>query len=369
MGSLPVLHLRCAVERAGPDSVLLDLIPALNRMGHRCDVGVISHVLHPDADLLHALTRRGVRASRLPTHGPVDPRLLLGLVRRSRGHGAIHAHDPKGHVYGAAVAAMTGVPLIATHHGWLSRDPRERFYEGMDARVLRRAHRVVCVSRGGLAELRDARGVPADRLVWIPNGVDTDRLLPIERAAVSERFGVDPGHRLIVAAGRLEPAKGFDVLVRALVRFGASAERPVTALVLGEGPQRARLEGLASRCPAGVRVVLPGYVPDAAAVLGAGDLFVLPSRSEHHPVALLEAMGHGVAVVASDVGDVAETVGEGGAVVTPGDEREMTAVLARLLDDPAARRAHGARGRERVAELFTARRMAEGYARLYATLS
>ncbi len=367
MGSPSVLHLRSSVERAGPDSVLLDLIPALARMGHRCDVGVISHVHDPD--LLHALTRRGVRALRLPTHGPVDATLLLGLIRRSRGHGAIHAHDPKGHVYGTAVAAMTGLPLIATHHGWLSRDPRERLYERMDARALRWARRVVCVSRGALAELRDARGVPADHLVWIPNGVDPDRLVPIERAEVCERFGVDPGDRLVVAAGRLEPAKGFDVLVRALGGLGGRSRRSVTALVLGEGPQRARLEGLAARCPAGVRVVLPGHVPDAAAVLGAGDLFALPSLSEHHPVALLEAMGHGVAAIASDVGDVAETVGEGGVVVAPGDEDGLAAALARLLDDPDARRAHGARGRERVAEQFTARRMAEGYARLYESLS
>lgn len=369
MGALPVLHLRCAVERAGPDSVLLDLIPALARMGHPCDVGVISHVHHPDAGLLHALTRLGVRAHRLPSRGPLDPRLLLGLVRRCRGHAAIHAHDPKGHVYGAAVAAMTGVPLIATHHGWLSRDPRELLYEKLDARALRRARGIVCVSRGGLAELRDGGGVAADRLVRIPNGVDTDRLVTADRAQVCARFGVSPEDRLILAAGRLDPAKGFDVLVRALGHLGAGGGGPVTAVILGDGPQRAQLEGLAARCPSGVRVVLPGYVPDAAPILGAGDLFALPSRSEHHPVALLEAMGQGVAVVASDVGDVAETLGGGGAVVAPGDVGGMAAALSRLLGDPGACADHGAAGRERIARSFTARRMAEAHARLYGSLS
>ncbi len=362
MAAPPILHLRCAGPRAGPDSVLLDLLPALDRLGRRCDVGVICHRRHPDGDLLEALTRQGVRAVRLPSQGPVDPRLWLTLVRRGRGYAAIHAHDPKGHVYGAAAAAVTGLPLVATHHGWLSRDRRERAYERLDAAVLRRAQRVICVSRGVRDTLHREFGVSRQRITHIPNGVDPDRLVPGDRGAVCGALGIDPGRRIVVAVGRLDRRKGFDVFLRALAVADASA----TAVIVGEGPMRGELERLAARLELGL--VLPGHRPDAVEIMGVADGFVLPSTSEQHPVALLEAMGLGLPVVAADVGDAAETVGRGGVVVPPGDVVALGEALGRLLDDDPLAAEKGAAARRRVVDRYSARRMARAHARVYEDL-
>lgn len=362
MGSNPILHLRSAGARAGPDSVLLDLLPALDRLGRRCDAGVICHQRHPDGDLLDALTRRGIRALRLPSRGPVDPRLWLALVRRGRGYRAIHAHDPKSHVYGAAAAAATGLPLVVTHHGWLSRDGRERVYERIDAAVMRRARQVICVSQGARDTLHREHDVPLDRITHIPNGVDPGRLLPGDRGVVCCTLGIDPRRPIVVAVGRLDRSKGFDLLLRAL----GSLDRPVSAVILGDGPLRGELQRLAAQ--RSLDVILPGHRPDAVEIMGAADLFALPSLSEQHPVALLEAMGLGLPLVAANVGDVAETVGEGGAVVPPGDAVALADALRRLLDDQELGAKMGVIARQRVAAHYSAERMAEAHARVYSEL-
>ena len=125
-------------------------------------------------------------------------------------------------------------------------------------------------------------------------------------------------------------------------------------MIVGDGPERARLEAEIRRLGLEGAVVLAGDRDDVAAMLARADVFVLSSTSEGLPLSILEAMAAGLPVVASSVGGVPEAVedGETGLLVPPRDPVRLAAALERLLVDPALRRRLGSNGRERVRQHF-----------------
>ena len=152
----------------------------------------------------------------------------------------------------------------------------------------------------------------------------------------------------------------------------AVAQLPEAALVIvGEGEERPRLERLATGLGVASRVSWLGWVEEARALLATFDAFVLPSRFEGFPLSILEAQLAEVAVVASDVGSISETVRSGatGLLVPPDDPDRLAEALTTLAHDPDRRRQLGEAGRRLVLERFTAGHMAEQFERLYAEIA
>jgi len=364
-----VFHLRSTADLSGPDRVLLDLLPALQQRGVRCVLGVLSDRRRPADDLLLAARRAGVAVAELSTRGPLDPRLPLRVARRiaADGHALVHAHDPKSHVVAAAASVLAAVPWVATHHGWLSRGPKERLYERAGAAALRSASAVVCVSDAGREAL--SRLVSSEQVVVVANGIRADRVVcEAGREAARHRLGVDAALPLLLACGRLEEGKGHGSMIRAAHALHARHGLAVGIVVLGEGPRRRALRALAADLGLADRLRLPGFLADAPELLCAADVFVLPSLAEQHPVALLEAMAAGLPVVASRVGGVERTLGSGigGRLVEPGDDAALAATLADVLTAPDAAAAMGRAARRRIRECFDDDRMAAAYAEIYA---
>ena len=187
--------------------------------------------------------------------------------------------------------------------------------------------------------------VPRARVHTIPNPV----LPPTEAASDRELAAPSAArHRLVVAMGRLHPQKGFDVLLRA---FAATrAEAPDWSLViLGDGEERPRLEALARTLGIDQYVDMPGRVRQPYATLRRADLFVLSSRYEGFPNALLEAMAVGAPVIATDCRSGPRHIvrhGIDGLLVRPDDVGELTVAMASLMGNDLQRRALGARAVE-----------------------
>lgn len=179
---------------------------------------------------------------------------------------------------------------------------------------------------------------------------------------------------LVASVGRLDPIKGFDVLVPALAHLAAEG-REFRCRVYGEGPQRAALESARAQAGLQARLELPGAAPQEAvrALLAEAAIFVMPSvrtpegNQDGIPVALMEAMASGCAVVTTRVSGIPELVEDGvnGLLVEPGDIEALAAALARLLDDAELRWRLGTAARTAVERGFDA--AAEG-ARLLAAL-
>lgn len=209
------------------------------------------------------------------------------------------------------------------------------------------------------AEARDfvARRVArAAGTVWIPNGVETGE--PPARPVEARPFRW-------VALGRLEEAKDYPLLLEAFARVAARV--PAELWIAGEGSLRPALEAQVARLGLGERVRLPGHRP-AAEVLARADGFVLSSRREGLPNALLEAAGAALPVVATAVGAVPDVMDRlrSGRVVPPGDAQALAAAMLEVMEmDPAERARLGAQGRAAVVRDFAMDQVADRWCALY----
>jgi glycosyltransferase involved in cell wall biosynthesis len=274
------------------------------------------------------------------------------LHRALHGADAVHTHLVHADVLGAVTAGRA--PVFSTkHNDDRFRTGPWRFAERM---LAHRARRIVAISHALKRFQVDRVGLPADKVEVIHYGMDAAPKAWGENPELS--LGDGP---LLACVARLEPQKGVDVAVQALHRSQASLPG-ATLVVLGEGPERPRLEALAREL--GVRLLLPGRVPDVGAVLRRADLLVHPARWEGFGLAVLEAMLCSLPVVATNVSSLPELVadGETGFLVPPDDPEALAGAIERALE---RRHELGPRGYERARSEFSVERMAARTAALY----
>ena len=271
----------------------------------------------------------GVTVRRLPawatgTHVPV-PRGLRAALRTGR-YDVVHAHNYHSLLPLVAATAGTGRLVVTLHYHGRSpspgRDVLLRGFRPVGRRVVRAARAVICVSESERALALTDLGVSPDRVRVIPNGVDVARL----RAA--EPYPDEAP--VVLSLGRLEAYKRVDRLMEAFGRV----DRDAQLVVVGDGPERARLqEAAAAAAPGRVRVL--GRVSDdeVARWLTTARVVVSLSELEAFGLTLLEGASVGAAVVASDIPahrEVAQQIGPGIRVVP---RNAAPADVARLLTD------------------------------------
>jgi glycosyltransferase involved in cell wall biosynthesis len=258
--------------------------------------------------------------------------------------------------YGVVAGLATrGVRVVVVEHGavYPAADPLQL---AIKRRLARRFAAHVSVGELSARALEHTLRLPDGSVRTIHNGVVD---IPPESAPARRNGAV------IGAVGRLSSEKGFDVLLRAL------PELPDTRLVMvGDGPERGRLERLAETLGVADRIEITGWVADARSRLPDFDVFVLPSRLESFPLAVVEAMLAERPVVASLVGSIPEAVmdGETGLLVEPDEPHDLASAIAELLAAPERRAEMGRRARRLALEQFSASAMARSYERLYREL-
>jgi glycosyltransferase involved in cell wall biosynthesis len=289
-----------------------------------------------------------------------DVRSLVAHVKAVRAFApdVLHASlaSPWSCQYAIAAAAIAKTPAVVAVYQ-LPRPAlsgRQRLTKRLTCRAV---DRHVGVGERTSREVEQLLNLDPGSVRTIHNGVPDVRIeRPMPRPA--------PGP-IVGTIGRLEEQKGFDVLVRSLMDVP-----DCTLVVVGDGSERQALETLARDLGVDRRVVWAGWNDDPRAWLPAFDVWVLPSRFEGFPLALLEALLAESAVVATDVGSVAEVVrdDETGLLVPPEDAGALAAAMRRLLRDEALRSRLGAGGRRLVLERFTADHMARSFSALYGEL-
>jgi glycosyltransferase involved in cell wall biosynthesis len=238
------------------------------------------------------------------------------------------------------------VPIrVFTVHGWAFSAASGRsavLYRWADRLARPLTTTTICLSEREREAGIAAGTCDARTTVVIRNGIDV-RGRPLARPET------EPAR--IVSVGRLQAPKDPLTLVRALAELEGRAFR---ASFIGDGPERREVESEIARLGLSDAVELAGRRPDVPEILAASQVFVLASRSEGFPMAVLEAMAAGLPVVASRVGGLDELVdpGETGLLVRPGDPAELARAIARLLDEPGLRARMGAAGRARVERHF-----------------
>ncbi len=301
---------------------------------------------------------------------------LLRLLRRCRVD-LVHVHSPRAAILACPAAAVLRLPAVVTvhlpaYHLSRGRDARARLSRWLYQQAEKfwnryLTQRLIHVSRRVYEEQLALHLLAPARAVVIQNGVELEgSAAGPSRSTVRAALGTPGDTRVIVSVGRLDVQKGLDTLLTALGRL-----RPARSSVwlVGDGPERAGLEAQARALGISEWVRFLGFRSDVPALLQASDLFVLPSRYETTPIAILEAMAAGLPSIVTDVGDNRYLVEDGasGLVVPPDDVSDLAAAIETLLSDPERRQRMGAAARERVAA-YSIERTVQRVQDVYASL-
>lgn len=212
-----------------------------------------------------------------------------------------------------------------------------------------------------------ALGVPEDKRVFLPNGVDTERCLPVseeQKLKLRAKLSLPPQACIVTYVGRLVPEKRVDHLLKIWNEI-RSKHTDVLLLIVGEGAEEQELRAMHVD---GVRFT--GQVEDAVPYLHASDLFVLPSSTEGLSNSMLEAMSCGLPVLATTVGGAPDVMrhGESGFLIPPEDVNALRVGLETLLEDAELRFTLGSNARARIEEDFSLDSVAERLAKVYGGL-
>jgi glycosyltransferase involved in cell wall biosynthesis len=303
---------------------------------------------------------------------PVTLERVTRLVRDS-GADVVHTHGKGAGFYGRLAARLAGVPSVHTFHGIhyerYSRTGR-RLYLRLERWLAGSTHTVINVSRTQDEEaLRLGLAKPGGSVV-IVNGIDVDELAARPQARKAS-LGLHDDERVLGCVARFDPIKRHDLLVAAFEQV-ATKHQKVALLLVGDGPEKARIEQRVDRSRSRV------LFADAARgwetnLYTSCDLYVTASAKEGLPLAPLEAMASGRAVVATDVPGHRDVVSEETGLLVPPTAADTTdaAALAEaiglLLADPARSARMGQAGRERVRREFTLQSMIDRTAMVYRT--
>ncbi|HSC49481.1 MAG TPA: glycosyltransferase family 4 protein [Gaiellaceae bacterium] len=355
------------LERGGPLTHVKQLAPRV------AAEGVDVQVLCGSEAVATSVRELGLQAEAVPVAHKLD---VLGggraLWRKLDGADVVHTHDRRAGLFGRLAGRLRGARVVHTLHGM----PEE------------------IAARVGRPDAPEPPGVSRGRIVWLEHGY-----LPLEAGLTrlghvvapsramadfmldhgfSPRllhvipYGIEPGNGvaepqerdLLVAgvAANLEYWKGVDVLLEA----ARLVQAPLRLEIYGVGSLADELQRRAH----GVDARFHGFAPDMPARLVQVDVLVQPSRADNLPLSILEAMAAGLPVVGTRVGGIPELVvdGETGLVVEPEDPAALAAALDALAAAPEWRRELGRRGRERVAEHFSAEGIARRTVALYEDL-
>lgn len=278
---------------------------------------------------------------------------FAALVRRG-GFDVVHCHDIYTNIFAGFWARRGGAPAVIASRRW-GRDSTQGRLDHLNRLAQRRSSRVLANS-SEVAALVRVDGVRAQGVTVIPNFLEPDAFDPpseSDRATWRSARGIPGGAVLLGIVARLAPVKNHESLFRAVAAI-APRYPALHLAVIGDGPSRSRLEGLARELKLEGRIHFIGMVPHRPNVTHFLDLVALSSLSEGFPNTIAEAMAAGRAVVATAVGGVTDVVvdGDTGVLVAAADDRALAEALAARLEDPAGTARMGIRARDVASERF-----------------
>jgi glycosyltransferase involved in cell wall biosynthesis len=359
-----VVHLVASPFLGGPERQMLGLAVAQRDAERTIFLGF------PEGRAFHDRLREAGFSSHLlassgrPVRGAI--REVEAFLRRVRPDVVI-THGYKTDLVGLVAARRAGVPQLAVSHGWTGASLRVRVNEAVDKLLMRGARRVVAVSHRQGQRVKDA-GIRADRVVVIQNAIDMSRFGPPDAAARREMEAFFPARpdRIVIAAGRLSPEKGFGDLVLA-ARTVVDRLPDVGFLLVGGGPLRETLAQAVREAGLERNFALAGFRDDLDRLLPAADLFVQSSHTEGMPNVVLEAGACAVPIVATDVGGTREVLedGRGGFLVPAREPGQLAQRILEVLSASDAGRRMGEEARRRIQADFTFAAKAAKYRRMF----
>ena len=283
----------------------------------------------------------GVHVDVISERGRFDRHIIRVLreIAEEQDPDIIVTHSVKSHFVILRSGLWRALPWVAFHHGYTSTDLKMRFYNLFDRRSLPKADRVITVCEAFAQELAAKKRVPRDRISVQHNSIRPHRGASSEEVeSLRKQLAVKSDERIVLAVGRLSKEKAHFDLIRA---FKLLCERnpqfSARLIIVGEGPERERLEAAANASGIRERIIFAGQLRNVQPYYAIADVLANSSHSEGSPYVLLEALATGLPIVATAVGGVPEMLkDEESALLVPArDDRAMLDAMARILVDPS----------------------------------
>lgn len=363
----PVALMIPTIDRiGGAERQVLALATGLRRRGWNVTVVALAGT---GGEAAKTLERDGIGYLSLEMRkGLADPRGWLRLLAWLRKHkpDIVHAHLPHAAWMARAARLLVHSPaFVDTIHSASTGCWTRRFGYRLTRSL---PGCVVAVSHAAAESHVDAGMVNPQRLKVIYNGVDMEAWRPDAPNRETLRHNLGLGNEFVwLAAGRIEPVKDYPTILRAF----AMLSMPARLVIAGAGSQQQELELLAERLGVAGQVRFLGFVPDVRRWMQAADGFILTSRWEGLPIAVLEAAACELPQVATRVSGTCEAIEDGatGLLAEPGDHAGLAKAMNRLMAMPREeRRSMGARARQRVIERFSLEAALDRHEELYCEL-
>ncbi|MEK7728915.1 MAG: glycosyltransferase family 4 protein [candidate division KSB1 bacterium] len=334
---------------AGGEVWMLRALHALQQRGHE-----VWLCCRPATELAKRATDAGIPVRRISFRGDFDPICILQLARCMRQNRieVVLTNMDKELRNGGIAAKLAGVPAVIPRRGIdypLKNRWRYRFaYNVLATRLLANSQATK------LALLKNAPWLEEQRVEVIHNGIDHEAFVQSARRSFRVEWNIPPHAPVLGFVGQLDERKGLGVLLSA---FELIQQRlPEARLVLaGEGPLREMIESEIREQGWERSVLLAGFVDDAAAIMQAIDVLLLPSYWEGFGIVILEAMACGRPVITTNISSMPEIVDDGrtGYLIPPGATAALAERAVELLQNKSLRESMGRAGRARVAEHFS----------------
>jgi len=351
------------------ENVVVSLAKSLEQQNCHSIIGVFHNERQRNEELARQAEKRGLTVERIQCRGRWDRQSIRAIreTLRSRNIDLLHTHGYKADIYGYLAARGLRIPIVGTCHLWTRETPAVRFYDFLSSLFLRRFDRVVGVSEA-IAESLRRSGIRQSKISVIDNGIDLS-VFSGARATLAAEIG--KRQRLLVGTvGRLVEQKGLVYFLQAarevLLEFPDAL-----FVVVGDGPDREKLERHAGELGIQQSVVFTGKYIDMPGAYASLDVFVLASIDEGMPMAVLEALASSRPVVATRVGAVPRLIlpEKTGLLVEPRDVHALKTAILRLLRDPALRSELGHAGEALVRRGHSQEQMARNYLNVYEQLA
>jgi glycosyltransferase involved in cell wall biosynthesis len=367
-----VLQLISSTGLFGAERVVLELSKSLRLMAN-CypTVGVIKNLKNPHTEVTDEAESNDLSTVLFPCRGKFDLHTIFEIRDFVTRHkiDLIHCHGYKSNFYGL-LASKNTLPTLTTNHNWLTTHWKLKVYCFLDAMWIRHFDRIVAVSEEIKREMVKYN-VPEKKIAVIDNGIDIEEFhREISTEKIRKEFSLNEHTKVTGTVGSLKPEKGHTFLLKAAKEVLGITPN-VKFLIVGDGPLREALEREARDLGIDKDVIFAGYRRDIAEMLGAMDIFVLPSVREGLPMVVLEAMASRKPVIATRVGGISKVIKneENGILVEPKDVVALRNSIIDLMNNDNKMREFAYKGHEKMKTDFSSTAMGRKYYDLYVELT
>lgn len=363
-GGLRVLHVTHNMAVGGAEVVVTQLIKSMADGRYRSQIVCLDGVV---GELGQSLIDSGTRVHCLTRKPGFDLSLVFQLRKLVQNEqiDILHCHQYTPFSYGVLSAAFTGINVVFTEHGRLYPDTWSWKRRIVNQILQIRANTIVAISEATRDALVKYEWFQRSRIKLVYNGISSLSESPVN-SSIGDDLGITSADLVIGTVSRLDSIKNQSLMIAAYARL--QPEYPhVKLLLVGDGPERAKLEQQIDALGIKDHVIISGFVRDVVSYLSLIDIFLLTSFSEGTSMALLEAMSLAKPIIATEVGGNVELLNhnETALLVESDDEEGLVMGLRSMLEDSQLRTRLGLGAKAEFIEKFNVSQMTRRYEKLY----